>query len=364
MDLIIRPVDVWLFRDGRPFSAGEDHDARSIFPPTPFTLQGAIRTRVLIDKGLNPTNFARLRQPDPEIGYGDNFGSLTLSGPMLAYKKEDGEWERLIPMPADLIKTDKALIRLKPQKLPFNTNVPDKLELLWSKERKGKEKEKGGWLPESEWKNYLEGKGIERIIDNSELFTFESRIGIAIDPKRMTTQTQMLYRVNLIRLRDNVALWAKVDGVKVRNKQGLLKLGGENRGATYESIKPLPELSSYTSKLNKRFRVVLVSPAWFSGGWQPENGDWSRILKAKVRLVGVAIDRPAKFGGFDVAKNEPKPIRNFVQPGSVYFFEADDPTFIPKDISFTETPEEIRALNNGENAWAKIGLGKALIGIW
>jgi CRISPR/Cas system CMR-associated protein Cmr3 (group 5 of RAMP superfamily) len=41
--LQIRPQDVWLFRDGKPFSGGEDHAATGIFPPTPFTVQGALR---------------------------------------------------------------------------------------------------------------------------------------------------------------------------------------------------------------------------------------------------------------------------------------------------------------------------------
>lgn len=114
MELIIKPVDIWLFRDGRPFLAGEDHDAISIFPPTPFTLQGAIRTKVLVDKGVDLTSFAYQEQPDPDVGYGDNFGKLRLLGPLLA-REEDGKWKRLIPVPADLVKVDKRLWLLKPK---------------------------------------------------------------------------------------------------------------------------------------------------------------------------------------------------------------------------------------------------------
>jgi len=59
MQVAIRPIDVWLFRDGKPFTAGEDHAAETLFPPSPFTLQGAIRTKVLADKGVNLAEFAK-----------------------------------------------------------------------------------------------------------------------------------------------------------------------------------------------------------------------------------------------------------------------------------------------------------------
>ncbi|MBL8152360.1 MAG: CRISPR-associated protein Cmr3, partial [Blastocatellia bacterium] len=40
MNLFIEPSDVWLFRDARPFAAGEQSRATSLFPPTPRTIQG------------------------------------------------------------------------------------------------------------------------------------------------------------------------------------------------------------------------------------------------------------------------------------------------------------------------------------
>jgi len=364
MELLIKPVDVWLFRDGRPFLAGEDHDAATIFPPTPFTLQGAIRTKVLVDKGVDFTQF---NSPDPDVGYGDNFGKLRLIGPMLERKRQD-KWERLIPMPADVVKIGDDFTLLKPlQQLSFKTNLPEGfhlsegLHLLWAKgERIGEAK---GWLPESEWARYLQGEAPKQVVNNDALFALESRFGIAIDRSKRTTQTQMLYRATFVRLKDDVALWAKVEGVAIK-EQGFLRFGGEGRSAVYEAVEPLPSLASYMPKLDKRFKVVLISPAWFSGGWQPKDGDWSKIFGAPVRLIAAAIPRPQKFGGFDVARGEPKPIRNFVPAGSVYFFEADKPIQLSENFAFTETPDEVRRQNDGENAWAKIGLGKVLIGVW
>jgi len=46
--LFFEAVDVWLFRDGRPFTAGSDHVAHSVFPPYPSVMQGAIRSNQLV----------------------------------------------------------------------------------------------------------------------------------------------------------------------------------------------------------------------------------------------------------------------------------------------------------------------------
>ncbi|MEM0303333.1 MAG: type III-B CRISPR module-associated protein Cmr3 [Archaeoglobaceae archaeon] len=385
MELIIKPVDVWLFRDGRPFSAGEDHDAATIFPPTPFTLQGAIRTKVLVDKGVDFTQFKSL---DLDVGYGDKFGKLRLIGPMLARKRQD-KWERLIPVPVDLMEVrveddmkriEERFILLKPKTdLSFKTNLPERLQLLWAevksellsklKDLNWRLEEAKGWLPESEWARYLQGEAPKQVVNNDSLFALEPRFGIAIDRSKRITQTQMLYRATFVRLRYGVALWAKVEGVNLQSKEGFLRFGGEGRSAIYEAVEPLPSLASYMPKLEKqsgvvRFKVVLISPAWFSGGWQPKDGDWSKIFGAPVRLIAAAIPRAQKFGGFDMARNEPKPIRNFVSAGSVYFFEANELPKLDENFAFTETPDEVRQQNNGKNAWANIGFGKVLIGRW
>jgi len=360
VQVVIKPVDVWLFRDGKPFTAGEDHDAGTVFPPSPFTLQGAIRAKVLAEKGTDFSQFASQKQPDPDVGYGDNFGKLRLRGPILV-RRSGNSWERLIPMPADVVKVGDVFALLKPQDLPFKTNLPDKVQLLWAKGKRVKEVR--GWLPESEWEGYLRGEAPKEAVDGGTLFEFEPRFGIAIDRTKQTTQVQMLYRATFVRLKDSAALWAEVEGVQLE-PQGFLRFGGEGRGATYEEVEPLRDLTSYSPEVGKRFKVVLVAPAWFSGGWQPESGDWSKIFGKQVRLVAVALQRPQKFGGFDLAKGKPKPIRNFVPAGSVYFFETDEPFQLPKSFAFTETPDEIREANGDANAWANIGFGFALVGVW
>jgi CRISPR-associated protein Cmr3 len=56
--IFLEPLDVWVFRDGRPFSAGEDHHAKSVFPPSPFTIQGSLRSKVLVENCGNLDKYA------------------------------------------------------------------------------------------------------------------------------------------------------------------------------------------------------------------------------------------------------------------------------------------------------------------
>ena len=73
--LFIRPVDVWLFRDGRPFSAGSDHRAESLFPPYPSVIQGAIRSYQLALKNVDLQDRDAIIQT---VGTPFDYGSLRL----------------------------------------------------------------------------------------------------------------------------------------------------------------------------------------------------------------------------------------------------------------------------------------------
>ena len=165
-----------------------------------------------------------------------------------------------------------------------------------------------------------------------------------------------------VRLTDKAALWVEVDGVNLAS-EGLLRFGGEGRVAHYKILNPpLPPLQSSDeirqAIQSKKFKVVLMSPAWFSGGWKPQDGDWHYIFNAPVRLIAIALPRPQLLGGFDIAQGKPKPLRSFVPAGTVYFFEADTPFELPHDFAFAETPDSVCG------DWTRIGLGKVLIGRW
>ncbi|MCA9919542.1 MAG: hypothetical protein KC445_16395, partial [Anaerolineales bacterium] len=134
MWLFLEATDVWLFRDGRPFDAGSDHRANSSFPPSPTTIQGAIRTELLQKYGVPFREYAAgAAVPDEvtsQIGTAAKpGGKLRLRGPFLGKRQADDKIMPYFPTPADIlhIKKDarRCLVPLRPAPQPaFYTNWP------------------------------------------------------------------------------------------------------------------------------------------------------------------------------------------------------------------------------------------------
>lgn len=49
MKLFLQPTDTFFFRDGRPFTKGEQSEGHSIFPPLPSTILGALRSAYIAE---------------------------------------------------------------------------------------------------------------------------------------------------------------------------------------------------------------------------------------------------------------------------------------------------------------------------
>ncbi|MDI7276942.1 MAG: type III-B CRISPR module-associated Cmr3 family protein, partial [Anaerolineae bacterium] len=107
MRLFLEAVDVWLFRDGRPFSAGSDHRARSLFPPLPTTVQGMVRSYHLLRqrRDVDLRDKASVRAA---VGTSTEFPpGFRMRGPFVA--REEGEDRRIwryFPLPADAAGTE------------------------------------------------------------------------------------------------------------------------------------------------------------------------------------------------------------------------------------------------------------------
>lgn len=109
--VFIRPRDVWMFRDSKPFSAGQNFVARSMFPPTPQTMQGVLRTHYLETRGVDFRAYAQ-RRVDSRIleavggpatnDHPADIGALQIDGPFVA-KAARGRIERFYPAPLDLL---------------------------------------------------------------------------------------------------------------------------------------------------------------------------------------------------------------------------------------------------------------------
>ncbi len=387
MQLFIEPIDVLLFRDGRPFSAGESHRARSVFPPTPNTIQGIIRSQVLAqrcgryqqyrDRCLNCPEEGECSISD-EIGQPANLktnqpgdlGEMQLKGPLVA-KYQHNQLETYFFLPRDIVQV-KATAKLKllqplDKSLPGSNNAPSQLLPLWTANTV---ENLDGYLTGQQLQQYLWGKCPEAITEGDELYQRESRLGIEINNAKKITEEGKLYQTEFIRCKPQVGLYVEIEGIKQlsanpHTTEGLVAVGGENRVASYQQLSKRVDLlqlkEALKKRLNQAFKLYLATPTVFKKGWLP---GWIDITTLKgeykgveVKLKAAAIDKYQTIGGWDVAHNRPKPTYRAVPAGSVYYFTTN------------ASPEEIINAFHWQNLAdeaqdRQIGYGLSLVGTW
>lgn len=361
MRLVIEPSDTWLFRDGKPFRAGEDHWAGSRFPPTPLTIQGVIRSKILLDSDTdlrayaeNPSETAIYAQIG---GKGRDYGALKIRGPYLAHKK-NAEWTRYYPAPADLLCDQEygKIYRLTVGESPIIANWPHPSENLRPlyppnlQDQASNLTPAGGWIAEESLRAYLEGRlpEPEHIVPPGEIYEREPRIIIGLERQTRRPRPQLLAGVEMVRLRPDWALDLEISGVPPWKSQGYLGIGGEARAGYYQVRPPTLSFAS-PEPLPSRFVLYFATPTWFQNGWRPEN--WGKWFSGKISLVAAAINRPERIGGWDIVKGE-KPMRGYVPAGSIYYFESEG------EVSYNGEPV------TDDPAEGQIGFGQVFIGQW
>lgn len=337
MKIFIEPNDVLMFRDGKPFSGGDDHYARGIFPPFPSTFYGAIRSKILSEKYPQYESYKKSVIPDDikrEIGTNSSYGSLTITNFLIA-EREDGIINPIFPIPKDVVKIKdkdkKDLFILKPEeqlKNQINFNLPiSSLANLWL-ENEAPLEETNDFISLKMLDKYLQGDILDETIDKNDLYQKEERVGIGKDRMRKTAKTGLLYSVEYFRLKQEVGFIVELSGVESLPKEGLLRLGGDHRSAFYKET-PFQMLDAEVvkRKINNtmRFKIILLTPAIFNNGWIP---DWIDVRSGvglvngiSLKAVSAAIGKPLYAGGFDFAKGKPKDMKKAVPQGSVYYFE-------------------------------------------
>jgi CRISPR-associated protein Cmr3 len=354
MRLFIEPTEPLLFRTGRPFDAGQNTFAESLFPPTPETLQGAVRAAIAtywdphknIAAAFNDANLTKL------IGDSNGYGRFRVTGIALARynnnKAQREKVERLFRPPAHIMQTskDKHLLRLLPHPLEktLHSNLPEGIHhFLQSKEESGEEndlKPVEGWLTEAGlYKTLGTGELTDiEIIHKDNVYQEEPRLGIGIQLGTKATEEGYLYQMVMIRMNHkleqdysygfvvDIDLAPLSPGDKplsdeqIRQKlhlptSGWMILGGEQRTAHFRVLPSTSE--SVARSTRERTLLYLATPASFKDGWKSSQGIASRPITA-------AINRYESIGGWRLnpgdARGEHKVMRRCVPAGSVYFF--------------------------------------------
>lgn len=352
------PDDVLFFRDGKPSTRGEDHHLRSIFPPHPSTLYGALRTRRLTDenvalRGLDEVRWRGLPQPlRDELGEWGGFGALEVRGPWLVR----GE-EILLPAPVDLVVTQAAagdgepglrverVARLLLPGEPAAGGSSHPLAPMRPYERRD-----GRWVewqvppeareprPANGW--YLRPAGLaawrrgavpepDDFVHADDLWAIESRVGLGLQAEERRGEDGQLYTFGYVRLQRGVAI-----GFEARNTalepSGPVVLGGDGRTCSLAAGPGLDDLLCGEPDLcgeaalsgeagrSGRFRLALATPALSRTGSGLPAGPGVAVGGEPPEVVSAVAGGWQLVGGWDVAKGRPKPLRRALPAGAVF----------------------------------------------
>lgn len=363
--LLLDPLDVLFFRDGRPFGPATRAGGGL---PLPQTLWGAI-TSALLSRAkvdFDALRQAMNRQPDFADALASIsaklrwIGELSLRGPWLAKRNAANASEPplkiFFPAPATLRQFKRGqqrdcitLLPLKndrplpgwPDSGPHETSRP-----LWA-DTAGATEPVRGFLDQAAMQSFLNGKPITAgaIMTAETLFKSDERTGIKIDADRLTAAESQIYGARFLSLAEGVAFYAEVDLPNDAPADALpaldvLAWGGEGRRVRVEHVPP--QMLEPAADQNRKPLLVLTTPALFDDGWRPA------CLADKV--VSAAVPERLAVSGWDMARRGPKPNRFAAPAGSVYFLDSFPPDW-PDALS--DRPLDRRQ-----------GWGRYLIGTW
>ena len=200
--------------------------------------------------------------------------------------------------------------------------------------------------PENAW---LTLGGLRRVLDGRlpevgdvvrapNLYAEEARLGIALEAGTHTAKNGKLYQTRHIRPQPELALEADVTGLDALTPpNALLRLGGEGRAAGFRTQAggtSLPTAPASTAD-DAGLLLLLLTPAalggWLPPGFAAEVRDglttWAgEIAGIRLRIHAAVCGKPQREGGWDMARNRPRPVCGLLPAGSIWFCTAEDGT--------------------------------------
>lgn len=403
--VLLEAEDVLLFRDARPFTAGEDFRAEGLFPPLPPPVVGAIRSALLAPILENRSLSFRDLPGHPELanvraalGGADTLGEFRSAGPLVCrYAPSQGATipvlEPLFALPADILPQGVPRLKVVPQTVGLRKALPgiqgtgamavlDKA--LWPavSENATHEEEPepvGDWLSSEAMGEYL--KGSFHIARTKLDVSVEYQTGLERTQRR-TAEPGKLYTAQMHRPH-----WTRQQalGLLVRLElpsgyplaKGLTPLGGERRSAflrplddyapALESAETRHAIAEQIVKDDGRFRLYLATPGVFG---HPDRLMSSGLLPNSFpgTLKGIASGKPLPVGGWNMALNAPRPLCRAVPAGTVYFGQLETKTTAAVEALLSahhfQTTLQLQDGSPEAEHRAHMGFGLTLVGAW
>lgn len=325
----VEPLDVLSLRGNRLFGdAGSWGEAQ--MPPPPSVLAGALRSQILAQGGVDFTAFADGRVPHPVLGTPTQPGPFVLAACTLA-RRRDVSVQTLHALPADLVDAGAKLRAMQPRAphALLAGSAPLPLWPVLAEDERAKA-ESARWLAAEGLRRWMTGSvpGGDALVASEELWKFEPRVGVALDPASRRADDGKLFSLQAIALVQGVGFALRVRGAELR--PGMLRLGGDGRGARLrpERIEwPEPDYEALARA--GRARLLLTSPGLFPRGWLPvgsgapdaRSGASFELRGVRARIVCAAVPRAQLVSGFDLARRQPKPARRAAPAGAVYWLD-------------------------------------------
>jgi len=333
----ITPLDTLFFRDGKPFSQGDETWADGHFPPNPSVLYGALRTYIASKKNIPfsdiPNKLSNVKISD--IFYQIKNNSFYYPTPLQMVELDKDSNTKKVEKKDKEYKQIVNLIPYETQNLKSSLTqdvkyifVPPKNQIVESVE--------GSLMELNLLIDYL--KGIEKdfkirkIID---YMTTEPKVGNAINSETNTTEESMLYRVGMIRTKrsekddDELKICITAQNSSLTEDEidnSLVKLGAEGKLVHFANIKSIDLIDTSAIKIKGNyFKLYLATPAIFDHNhWYPNLAKFG----IDAKLIGTCMGKPKSIGGFKMISDkgrEPKPMYKAVPAGSVFFYETNEP---------------------------------------
>jgi CRISPR-associated protein Cmr3 len=346
-------LDTLFFKDGKPFSMGEETWADGVFPPPPSVIYGALRTALMssqmgkerLEDLINQTENLSIHHISYILGGQDEYYPLPFD--VVTYKDKEPESEDYSVFPLFIQPTGLLSSRNNYSVFPVY-NMDDDYTV---------ENIKEGLISRSNLIKYLKGRqGNFKCKKWSDFLVEEPKVGIKRDRNTKTTSTDdgELYRVGMKRLKNQALLQVTFsnDGrPDLSDLGGPIRLGAEGKSA--DAYFSENTHSFKASMKTQKIRVYLATDGVFQNGI-PDLSRWG----ISATLEGMATGKPYMLGGFDMAQRSPKPMLKVAPAGSVFYFKTEEPV----DLSLFQGVALSDNINNTD--YAKQGFGIAFMGTW
>jgi len=334
----IEALDVLSFRGNRLFGDAGSYGELQM-PPPPSVFAGALRSHLLACEGVDLAAFAANRIDHAALGRPEAPGPFTLAACALARRLPGGRIETLHPLPADLVVARERVKPLRP--LRIDATPAGGFPLPWwpvlAEDERAKA-EGGVWLTAQGLRRWLAGEAppADQLVKADMLWRHETRVGIALDAATRRADDGKLFSLQAVSCAQGVGFAVRVQGAALR--AGLLRLGGDGRGARLEPAAiDWPEPDEHDCEAIARAgraRLLLASPGLFARGWLPTGsgeadaarGAAFELHGVRARIVCAAVPRAQVVSGFDLAQWQPKPAQRAAAAGSVYWLDEIDAT--------------------------------------